>query len=250
MSNLQQQQHQFAAYIRDPECIDAPQNIEQRRLHIYRDLFYNNIATFLNSGFPVLRSIIADDHWQTMVRDFMRSYRCDSPYFLEISQEFLRYLQEVREPHDADPPFMLELAHYEWVELALDVAKDDADQAVDTAGDLLEQRPVVSQLAWCLAYQFPVHRIGPAFQPEKPSTEPHYLLIYRNRSDKVGFIEANSVTARLLELLRQDDTMTGRDVLQQIASEIGHNASNVVDYGLQTLRMLRGLDIIIGTSIG
>ena len=54
---------------------------------------------------------------QEMVRDFMRRHRSTTPLFTEVGQEFLAYLQDERGPQAGDWPFMLELAHYEYVEL-------------------------------------------------------------------------------------------------------------------------------------
>jgi hypothetical protein len=48
-------------------------------------------------------------------------------------------------------PWLHELAHYEWVELALQIADDDLPPH-DPDGDLLAGKPVPSPLAWALAY--------------------------------------------------------------------------------------------------
>ena len=40
-----------------------------------------------------------------MVRDFVHRHQSLSPYFLEISQEFLRYLEAERIPLAQDPAF-------------------------------------------------------------------------------------------------------------------------------------------------
>ena len=53
-------QYQFTGYIRDPENNDKPEGIEQRRLNVYRDLFYNNIEGFISSCFPVLKSLMSE----------------------------------------------------------------------------------------------------------------------------------------------------------------------------------------------
>lgn len=248
--SLEQVQTQFAAHLRDPDGVDGPAHIEDRRLQIYRDLFYNNIENFISNSFPVLRSLLDDDRWHGMVRDFMIRHRCHSPYFLEISQEFLLYLQQVRDPQPEDPPFMLELAHYEWVELGLDVADEELGALdCDRDGDMLSGLPVVSPLAWSLAYQFPVHRIGPGFQPTEPGTEPTYLVVYRNPADEVGFMETNAVTARLLELLQGASISSGRQALEQLAQEIGHsNPDQIIAFGADLMRQLRDQQIILGTA--
>ena len=55
--NFQEAQRHFAAHIRNPDLNSAPSGIEDRRMSIYRELFYNNVESFISNGFPVLRSI-------------------------------------------------------------------------------------------------------------------------------------------------------------------------------------------------
>jgi hypothetical protein len=244
--------HQYAltAHLRDPENNPAPEGIEDRRLGIYRDLLYNNVEGFIASGFPVLRSIYSDNSWHAMVRDFFARHKCSSPYFLEISQEFLDYLQSEHEPRPEDPQGLLELAHYEWVELALMVSDETVDiDMIDPNGDLLQGHPVLSPVAWPLAYQYPVHKMGPDYLPEAPASEPTYLIVYRNRLDEVKFLEINPVTARLVNLLQENPEISGELALDQIAREMNHpNRNTVIDGGLAALRELQGYGIVIGVS--
>ena len=87
-------QYEFAAHIRDPERQAAPAGIEDRRMKIYRDLFFNNIESLLAGNFPVLRKLYDDACWKELVRDFYANHLCRTPLFPEIAREFLRYLQE------------------------------------------------------------------------------------------------------------------------------------------------------------
>ena len=43
-------QFEFAAHIRDPENNPVPDNIEDRRMAIYRELFFNNVEDFMASS--------------------------------------------------------------------------------------------------------------------------------------------------------------------------------------------------------
>ena len=162
--SFQQTQIEFAAHIRSPQDNPAPANIEDRRLDIYRNLFFNNIETFVANGFPILKSITDLQEWTAIVRDFVHHHQSHSPYFLQIGSEFLHYLQEERQPKESDPVFLLELAHYEWVELALDTSTLEFPEA-KSKGDLLADCPIVSPLAWPLSYNYQVQMIGPEFQP-------------------------------------------------------------------------------------
>lgn len=241
-------QIEFAAHIRDPEHCQRPADVEDRRMAIYRDLFYNNVEGFVSSGFPVLRSLYEDRAWQRLVRSFFVHHRCKTPYFLEIAQEFLHYLEHEHPKDPADPPFLVELAHYEWVELALQIEDEAVDpDGVDPQGDLLNGIPVLSSLAWVLSYRFPVHRISPDFCPCEPPAAPTHLLVLRDRSDHVRFHEINAVTARLLTLLGEDSSKSGRELLLQIAAELQHSKpDSVVVNGLQILEDLRRQGVVLG----
>ena len=248
-ADFKQRQYEFTAHLRDPANAPAPAGVEQRRLNIYRELVYNNVDGFLSSGFPVIRSIYSERNWHAMVRDFLARHKSRSPYFLEISQEFLDYLRNEREARAEDPPGLLELAHYEWVELALSVADESIDMSrIDPNGDLLEGHPVLSNLAWPLAYSFPVHEMGPEHLPEAAPQQPTYLVVYRNRNDEVKFMSLNPVTARLLDLL-QDETLSGRQAIERIITETGHSNPDVVmQGGGAALAELQSYGIILGVS--
>lgn len=240
----------FAAHLRDPEHAPAPADVEDRRMGIYRELFFKNISGLLEGAFPVLRKLLGDERWNTLVRDFMVEHHARTPLFLELSQEFLDYLGTTRAARNAgDPPFLLELAHYEWVELALGVSDDEPDPShADPNGDLLDGCPVVSPLAWNLSYRYPVHRIGPDCQPSAPPAAPTHLVVYRNRAERIEFLEINAITQRLLTLLQQDPPRTGRAALLAIAAELTHPApEQVVAAGAGMLADLRRRDVILGT---
>lgn len=248
LPEFQQHQHNFASNIRDPQTNPVPGGIEQRRMKIYQELFYNNVAGFISSGFPVIKEILSEEYWHAMVRDFFIRHQCETPLFAEISEEFVNYLEEQRNAA-SDPPFLLELAHYEWVELALSVS--DADRNLpgyNPNGNLAEGIPLASPLAWTLSYQYPVHRISSDFQPSEPGEQPTLLTVYRDRLDEIHFLEINPVTFRLLQLIGENETKTGKELLQTIAEEMQHpNPQAVIEHGRSLLDDLRNRNIVIGT---
>lgn len=241
-------QLEFAAHIRDPEAHARPGDVPERRMRIYRELFYNNIEGFLASAFPVAKQVLAGERWHRLVRAFIGRHASESPYFLEISQEFLAFLGA------ADtaglPPFLLELCHYEWVELCLAVAEEELrDDGIDRLGDLLTGIPVVSPLLWKLAYRYPVHRIGPEHQPTQPAAEPTQLLVYRRRDDAVRFMEVSGLTMTLLDAL--DGETAGADALDDLAARAPSLDRAVIHTkGLATLERLRKADVLLGTKHG
>lgn len=247
--NLSELQSRFAAHIRDPRSVPAPVDVEDRRMEIYRDLFFRNLSNFIARSFPVLRSLHDDDSWAELMRRFYREHHARTPLFPEIPREFLQYLQDRAPEQPLDPPFMLELAHYEWVEIALDLDERDIGEVpADPDGDLLSGVPVLSPLAWPLSYNWPVHQIRPKFQPTEPPADPTHLLVYRDGSEQVRFMQLNAVSSLLIHLLKEDRRQSGQDVLNAVAAEMQHpDPALVLSTGRRLLEDLSERDIVLGT---
>lgn len=237
-------QKQLSDHVRDPEASPGPADVEQRRLDIYRDLFFNTVEGFLCTAFPVARKLYAEDAWRALVRDFMRCHQCASPYFVQLAEEFLEYLSGERVGTEADPPFLIELAHYEWVELALDISTETLPPAKPRSPGELPAVVQLSPLAWSLAYQFPVHQISPGFQPEVPGELPSFLLVYRNREDEVGFVEINAATARLLALLGDQGGVVDT-CIDLLATEMGMACDAVRGFANELLEQWLNQDILL-----
>lgn len=250
---LRKRQYEFAAHLRDPQQHPAPTGIEARRVKIYADLFFNNVRRFLGGSFPITVKILGDDRWSALIRDYYRDHTSHSPLFPDMPREFLGYLSEERADNPAaenDPPFLYELAHYEWVESGLSLASDpEPPGAINPDGDLLDQPPILRQPAWLLAYNFPVNEIGPDNQPDEPADQPLHYLVLRNADDKVKFIKLNIVSARLYELLHADEKLTGRAALETIAAELHHSdPAAVIKSGANILEQWRTAGIVVGSG--
>jgi hypothetical protein len=249
LPEFQKKQYAFAAHIRDPQNVPAPPGIEDRRMAVYRQLFFNNVRSLLGNMFPVLRELLGDEKWSVLIRQFMQKHRAETPYFLQMPREFIGFLQNGFEPSDDDFPFLDELAHYEYIELALSIAEEtDAPNRVDPDGDLLNSVPVKSPLAWVYAYQYPVHRISKEFIPSEPAEQPVYLAVYRRPDDSVGFLELNPVTARLLESIEDNENcLSGEQLLRKLAVEMDYaDVDALIKHGAAALREMRQLDVLIG----
>jgi hypothetical protein len=251
---FQASQIAFAAHLRDPDNQPAPADVEERRMRIYRDLFFNNISNFLGGYFPILVSILGEERWRLLARDYYRDHVSETPLFPEMPREFLRYLAEertngIRSDDAPDLPYMYELAHFEWVEGGLKLADDDPpDAAIDPDGSLLDQQPVLAGVAWGLSYHYAVDKITKNAQPEGPADEPLHYLVYRNAEDKVIFTQLNVVSARLFAVLDEESKVTGRAALEQIAGELQHpEPETVIASGLGIMEKWRELGVIRGT---
>jgi uncharacterized protein len=246
--SFQEYQRAFAAHIRDPRANPRPKGVPARRMRIYNALLFNNLEGFLLACFPVSRQVLGARRWRKLVRAFFASHRCRTPFFRQIPEEFVQWLRGVRTGHPDDPPFLPDLAHYEWVELALAVSPLEPDcTAIDRTGDLLTARPALNPVAMLLTYPYAVHRIGPRFRPQVPDPQPTHLLVFRDLEDHIRFLVLNAVSARLVAMLHQG-SRTGSEVLEVIARELDHpNPGAVIRGGRDLLSSLWREDAVLGT---
>ena len=242
-------QLEFAAHIRNPKTHPRPGDVEDRRMKIYVELFYNNIEGFLASGFPITKQVLGDEPWHQLVREFVHRHGSESPYFLEISQEFLTFLADGDPQLPGLPECLLELAHYERVELALGVSEVEIPESGYDAGADLRSGPlIVSPLIWCLAYRWPVHEIGPGHIPEVMPELPTHLIVCRRRNDQVSFMAVSAATLKLVERLQAGETAD--EALGRIAEAMpGTDSTVVYEQGLATLERLREAEIVLGVAI-
>jgi hypothetical protein len=243
-------QYQFTAHLRDPKKNPAPADIEDRRMEIYRDLVFSNVENFLSSNFPVIHTLYGARDWLVLARDFLREHQCHTPLFPEFGREFLRYVETRQQQDRGDPPFLLELAHYEWAELALSLDENSLDDiAHDPAGDPLAGVPAISPLACVLAYRFPVHLIGPDYRPDEPPADPTVLLLVRGRDDEVRFHEINALTAMLIERLQQNEGRTGQQCVDDLLAAQCIDDPALREAGATMLQELKNYQAILGTAV-
>lgn len=249
--SLFQQQTTLGQYLRDPDVNPPPGEMDPARAQVYRDLVFNNLSSLLSGTFPVLIRILGQEHWRSLVRSFLRDYRARTPKFGEIAQEFVEFLAaDPRVLTEGDwPPFMVELAHYEWVEMALQQS-EETPLAVGDAGLLLHRPLHVSPLAWPLAYVWPVHKVGPDYQPDAAPSQPTLLLVRRAEDWSVKFSELSPLAWRLLQRVGEYLELTGLEQLHGLAVEVGIAADTAfLENGQELLQQMHG-EAVVGIRHG
>jgi len=247
LPEFQRYQRAFTAHIRNPAGSPRPAGVPARRMRVYNALLFNNLKGFLDSCFPVARRLLGEKRWMRLAREFFAGHRCTAPLFRQIPEEFVRWLA-TREGGISLPDYLPHLAHYEWVELALDVMpRDPVVPGTIADGDLLAGRPVLNPVSFLLAYPYAVQRISEDYRPTPAQAAPTCILAFRNGDDRVRFIVLNPVAARLLALL-EPGRLTGRGALRRIAAELKHpDPAVVIEGGRAILENLRREGAMLGT---
>jgi hypothetical protein len=247
-SGLLHQQTTMGLYLRDPEHHAPPTEMDPARAQVYRDLVFANLCSLLSGTFPVLVRILGDERWCSLVRIFLRDCRARTPKFGEIAQEFVEFLATGPQALTDGPwpLFMVELAHYEWVEMALQQS-EAGPLVTGDAGSLLDRPLQVSPLAWPLAYAWPVQQVGPDYQPDVLPAHPTLLLVRRVEDWSVKFSELSPLAWRLLQRIGEFPELTGLAQLQGLAVEAGQVGSSVFfEGGLGLLRQMHEEGVVGG----
>ncbi len=204
MPSLQQSQSEFVQAIKDPSTLNAKNDDHLRRMKIYQSLFFSNINGFVSSALPVLKSIIIAQHgesqWEQVIRQFFIEHQCRSPYFNDISKEFVEYLATSPAFGFELPAFSCELAHYEWLELDVATRSSSENNVFYKPGQDIEEVKV-SPFATLASYSYAVHLIGPDHLPESPMDVPQYYVVYRDEEYQVQFVHLTAMTAMLVHTI-------------------------------------------------
>ncbi|MGA1370361.1 MAG: DNA-binding domain-containing protein [Pseudomonadales bacterium] len=234
------------AHIRDPRRAPPP-GVDERAAAVYRELFFNSLDGLLRAHFPVLCRTLGDAVWRQLVADFLRDHRANTPLFPEIGEELIAFLQARQAAAEPDPPWVPELAHFEWVELALEIdpAVPDAN-AFEADADVLAHVPVLSPHAVVLVYRYAVHRIVEGSVPTAPSDTPVCLLAVRDAAGRVRLSETNPFTVQLIERLGANTNRSGRELLLALAADAGAQSHSVLEGGAELFRQLQRQGVILG----
>ena len=234
-------QRQFASYIRDPAINVVPSGVEQRRMDIYKRLFFNNISSFCTKAFKSFRPFVDDAEWNSLIRDFMREHACTSPYFKDIPIAFVDYLSRSKERRD-QYPFMQEMCHLDAIRMQLRLAPDAPKcmrLEISEQSTILRLSPTVR----LLSYAWPVHKLTPSnWTGEKPKAST-WLIAFRARNDRVEVLVTNAHTFRMLEILNDPKTLSS--LSDQISREFKIDQKTLVGKLIPTTQALQKKGILL-----
>lgn len=226
--NFQDVQLAFCQAVRKPQndLSTVVQGVAVDRMQVYQELLYNNVSNFIETVFPVARSLIDTEKWQALKRDFFANAHCESPFYLDISKQFLDYLQTNNVSELQHYPWLLELLHVEWMELHVELADFDwPETSVLLQASQLDQLATDQQISfsvplWVLGYQWTVYewRIGHKVDGELPA--PSFLLVWRDCDDDRCQQVISPLYAFLIDVMQQQECFSISQLSQLLKSPI------------------------------
>lgn len=243
-------QQSLCDYLRNPDRTTMPEGLDTRRLGVYRDLVFNNIESFLGSGYPILKTILGE-YWPSLVREFIADYRAQTPYFTQLAKAFFQFLQG-RQATGDEPGYLLELAHHELQEIELIYRESESVHAIDTV--FSDAKLALSSLAEMSQYRYPVHEIGLHFLPDTVPDTPTYLLVYRNAENTIVFMQLSDLAFQVLSLISQHPGSTGGYWMRSLVDGMRRPVTLLqkkvfIENGLALLKQLFELGVLYATSV-
>ena len=237
-------QEQFASYIRDPAINDVPTGVEQRRMDIYKRLFFNNISSFCTKAFKSFRPFVNDTEWNALIRGFMREHACTSPYFKDIPLSFVDYLSGCEEMID-QYPFVQEICHLDAIRMQLRLAPD-APKCMSLQISETSTRLRLSPTVHLLSYAWPVHKLTPSNWTRAKPKASTWLIAFRGPNDRVEVLVTNAHTFRMLEIL--NDPKTVKSLSNQLSREFKVGQTALLRKLIPTIHALQKKGILLTES--
>ncbi len=166
-------------------------------------------------GLPLCRQLLtASGQWRALVEQLLgRPDLLDSPYFNQLSAALVRLLAEPATIATLGlPAYIGELADYEWLELAAELADPDPTPAAELA-TLTDTQLLATPLRLCRSaqlghYHWPVAMLSSSLEENLPwlaagpSHPPQTIAVYRDGGGKIRFSALNRLTSKLLQQLQ------------------------------------------------
>lgn len=211
-ADFQNVQRTFTKRLRDRSETALPKNVSSSQMALYQALNYYSINGIVEACFPVLTTLLSEASWQRYMEEFIANTTTRSPYFNQLPKAFLDYLKTQESVYEY--PFLFELAHYEWLELYIDLLDAVIDKPVTQIDDsVLTERLVLSPCASLASYEYEVDKIGTSYLPTEK--KPFDVVVYRDMTDKVKFMRINPMTKALIQLI-DEKSLTAKDAIDAL----------------------------------
>lgn len=242
-------QREFTRHLRDPGRVPVPGTHDERRMAVYRNAVYSNVARFMADNYPRVRAVMNDQRWQAMLRDYIIRHISRTGVFVELPLEFLDYLETERSDPE-DPPFLCELAHFDWLETL--VGADPQVLSFDDIvreGDLLAGIPVVNPTLRLQTYAYPVHAITAEFQPREAPAQATRIAAFRDPDNLYCFLDLSPAAADLLEAIQDNRGLNGQQILTRMAAACGYSDSTAfIAAGSTILARMHARGALLGAA--
>jgi hypothetical protein len=187
------------------------------RLAVYRDLVRTRLRSVLELQLPRFRARLG-----AVFDDYFERFLCErgprTHYLRDVTTEFLDFMEPLAAADPRVPPWALELARHEALDVFVGSLAESPRPAELTELDA-DRWLAFTETARLVRYSFAVHRLSAgADDRSEPARDPTALLVYRSPEHDVRYLELTPLAAAVLERLLAGRTL--RNALEGATSAL------------------------------
>lgn len=169
----------------------------------YQRLVFSNIQNTLEKAYPITKELLKKDEWEGLTRDFFAAYPIKSPHLWEMPKDLYLFVKEEGHPLEHAFPFLEDLLHFEWLEIAFFIMPDHPCQEVNSTGHLVEDPLVLNPEHRIVSFAYPVFRQNIRGCIENKGN--YFLLVYRtHKAKEVRYFELSPLHVVLWEKVKEE----------------------------------------------
>lgn len=197
-----QHQTSLATYCRTG-CYENIPGVNEKHVKQYRRLVYNVIDDTLSTAYPLSKKLLLEEEWNTLVQDFFSSVNCSSPQIWTMPRELVEFLEDSDYVLVQKYPFLVELLHFEWLEIEVYMMEDAPVVPYKVEGDFQVETLYLNPELRILALSYPVHT-KVAKEIDEADKGQYFVTVHRHpMNGKAIFTEVNYAHLLLIDSLMQ-----------------------------------------------
>ncbi len=159
----------------------------QKGLQQYRRLLRNNFNEVMKQAFPIARTVLPEAQWDRLIDDFMAAHPAATPQIWKLPREFYHFVKANGYGDRMALPFLNDLLHFEWIEIAVHTMPDQNRGISHQKGDPMKDRITVNPEHRLIRLSYPVHLYA-AGEVEKHKGD-YFVLTFRRKDFEVLFMD-------------------------------------------------------------
>lgn len=244
---LKEESHRLQSQLTDycrREGASLPRGVDPNRVSVYRRLIFSNISETLRRAYPIAAHLLEGERWDFLVESFFSEHKIASPYLWQMPKEFWHFVDEGGFSEEWDLPYLDDLLHFEWLEIAVHMMADGESPPYTDKGDPMRDRLIVNPDHSIDPFRYPVFKGSSEEWAARPGN--YFLLTYREPIDcTVHYIELSPLCTIIFELLR-NAPLSGSDIVEWLVVRQGQNREAMEQFCGIFLRELLVQKVVLG----
>lgn len=245
--------------------------INRSGVNLYASLIEIGRLDLMASVYPCIKALLGKK-FRDLVLAYYETLPPDHYNLNRSANRFAGYLEQYESTLVSRHPFIVELAHFEWIELEVMEAesanlialgsahaskrgrgvKSNAETNLESeAQDFVSTSPRLADVVVLHKYQYPVMTISKTLLdgeklPRRVKKETTNMAIYRdNKSHQCRFLELGAMAFEALHMVQAQPGITYGELLKSVCQSSSDSPAETVEAFLELLEELKACNLIV-----